>query len=87
MSQLGDLRFETRLASTLGMFALSSFWIQPRPTIRAAIQSVSVMMSRPVGLQSASWLRTTPKNSALSLMSVTYSTLIPLSCSNFWRDG
>ncbi len=38
--------------------------------MRAAIQSVSTMMSRPIGSQAASWFRTLAKNSALSLMSV-----------------
>ena len=59
-----------RLASTLGSWRVSSFWIQPRPIIRAAIQSVSTKMSRPVGSQAPSWLRTLAKNWLLSLTSV-----------------
>ena len=35
-----------------------------------------------MGSHAASWLRTTPKNSALSLTSVTYSTSIPV-----WRSN
>ena len=44
-------------------------------------------MSRPVGWQSASWLRTTPKNSELSLTSAMYSTLMPVSFSNLSSVG
>ena len=60
---------DSRLARTFGMFAGSSFWIQPSRLIRAAIQSVSTMMSRSVLWQAASWCCTLPKNSLLSLMS------------------
>jgi hypothetical protein len=51
------------------MFDVSSSWSQPSLTIRPAIQSVSVMMSRLIGWQSPSWLATLAKNSLLSLMS------------------
>ena len=47
-SQLGALSCFRSCLSTFGIFAWSSFWIQPRPIIRAAIQSVSTKMSRPV---------------------------------------
>ena len=58
-----------RFLCRLGTLAASSGWIQPRSIIRAAIQSVSTIMSRPMGWQSPSWLRTLAKNSALSLTS------------------
>ena len=51
-----------RLASTFGMLAWSSFWIQPSSTIRAAIQSVTTKTSRPVDLQSCSCGETLAKN-------------------------
>ena len=53
----------------VGHLAVSSGWIQPRPIIRAAIQSVSIIMSRSIGSHAPSWLRTLAKNSALSLTS------------------
>ena len=36
-SQSGDFRKSIRLASTFGMLAWSSFWIQPSSIIRAAM--------------------------------------------------
>ena len=54
--------------------AAYAFIALPNAFIVAAIQSVSTKMSRPVGSQAASWLRTMPKNSELSFRSVTYST-------------
>ena len=63
------------------MLAGSSFWIQPRLTIRAAIQSVSTMMSRSIVSQPPSWLRTLAKNSTLSVTSSVYETEMPVSSS------
>ena len=53
----------------LGIFVTSSFWIQPRWIIRAAIQSVSMNMSRFTDWQEPSWLFTLAKNSELSVTS------------------
>ena len=47
-----------RFSCRLGTLAVSSGWIQPRLIIRAAIQSVSMIMSRSTGSQAPSWLRT-----------------------------
>ena len=58
-----------RFSWTLGILLASSVWIQPRAIIRAAIQSVRTIMSRLIGWQAPSWLRTLAKNSALSLTS------------------
>ena len=69
-SQLGEPRLSIRLASTLGRLALSSSCIHPSAIIRPAVESVIVMMSRPIGSQAPSWSFTLPKNSTLSLMSV-----------------
>ncbi len=55
--------------SRLGTLALSNFWIQPIWIIRAAIQSVSMNMSRFVGSHPPSWFFTLAKNSLLSLTS------------------
>ncbi len=41
-----------------GIFEASSFWIQPRSIIRAAIQSVRIIMSRLIGSQAPSWFLT-----------------------------
>ena len=46
------------LSRTFGIFVVSSFWIQPRSIIRAAIQSVSTIMSRCTGSQEPSWFLT-----------------------------
>ena len=46
------------LVVTLGIFETSSFWIQPRSIIRAAIQSVRIIMSRLTGSQAPSWFLT-----------------------------
>ena len=46
------------LEVTLGIAATSSFWIQPRSIIRAAIQSVSTIMSRWTVSQAPSWFLT-----------------------------
>ncbi len=46
------------LACRFGTFEASSFWIQPTWIIRAAIQSVSMNMSRLEDWQAPSWFWT-----------------------------
>ena len=46
------------LLVTFGIFETSSFWIQPRSIIRAAIQSVRTIMSRLTDWQEPSWFLT-----------------------------
>ena len=59
------IRFLWRLGMALAVIGCT----QPRLIIRAAIQSVSTIMSRPIVWHAPSWLRTLAKNSALSLTS------------------
>ena len=47
-----------RFLVKLGILLRSSGWIQPRPIIRAAIQSVITIMSRLIDWQDASWFFT-----------------------------
>ena len=65
--------------------AAFSGWIHPSAIIRAAIQSVSMNMSRLTVSQLPSWLRTLAKNSALSLTSSVYFTVMPVRSSNTSR--
>ena len=74
-----------RLSCRFGTLLASRGWIQPSAIIRAAIQSVSMNMSRLTDSQEPSWLRTLAKNSALSLTSSVYFTVMPVRCSKTSR--
>jgi hypothetical protein len=77
----------SRFRPTFGIRAGSRRCTQPRLIIRAAIQSLSTMMSRPIGSQAASWGWILPKNSLLSLMSSVYVTWMPVRAWNASRVG